>query len=196
MQELAWALSSECVTEYLTKALSLSECKTPISEVEESFILEPCERRVLSLADVVVLVQYVGLQKATAFVTSVDPWRFAGDGNAASPAIRGRIQSVVDAAVTAGKNFSEYSEENIASYLLSPLLVPKGDRPPLVRLRLPKQSVSTVEPIRAAQRCPKAAPAAVEYAPPSQHGPRESLEVSTPVATLVEPKYIVITVRS
>jgi len=100
-------------------------------EYEQSY-LEISTVGQLSLADAIVLVQFMGPTDAARFVSFVDPWRYPGEQAQASIGVKGCLQSAVDKAASEGRRFAAWTTESISDYLLSPLLVPKGSRPPLV----------------------------------------------------------------
>ena len=83
----------------------------------------------LSVADTIAL---VGVTKAAAFVAAVDPWCFPHDDAPATINVKGQVQSVVAKATHAGKSMCTFTDSSISAFLLSPLLVKKGDRPSLV----------------------------------------------------------------
>ena len=87
----------------------------------------------LSVADAIVLVHHLGVTKAAAFVAAVDPWRFPHDDSPATINVRGQVQSVVAKATFEAKSLNEFTDTSISAFLLSPLLVKKGDRPSLIR---------------------------------------------------------------
>ena len=86
----------------------------------------------LSVADTIALVHHLGVTKAAAFVAAVDPWCFPHDDEPATINARGQVQSVVAKATHAGKSMHTFTDSSISAFLLSPLLVKKGDRPSLV----------------------------------------------------------------
>ena len=85
----------------------------------------------LSVADAVVLDHHLGLTKATIFISAVDPWSYPHD-TPASLNVKSYVQSVVAQATHAGKRLLNFTNTSISNFLLSPLLIKKGDRPPLV----------------------------------------------------------------
>ncbi len=105
---------------------SWSRCLNIESNVHLNF------RDRLSVADAVVLEQHLGLNKAANFVTNVDPWRYPHDHTPGSLKVISCVQSVVAQAAHAGKTWRKFTDASISDFLLSPLLVKKGDRPPLV----------------------------------------------------------------
>jgi hypothetical protein len=86
-----------------------------------------------SLADAIVLEHRLGMSNALKTVQSVDPWCYPGEETPATVAVRSRLQSAVDKASNDGNHFNDWTAESISAYLLSPLLLPKGKRPSLVR---------------------------------------------------------------
>ena len=124
MQRLAWELANPRVTEYASLASSLPE--------QHLASIEPRFRGALNLADAIVITSVLGLTKAAEFVSIVDPWRYPGDLSTAPLNVKGYIQSAVDKATEAGKQFFNFTEESKTDYLLSSLLLPKGKRPKLV----------------------------------------------------------------
>ena len=86
----------------------------------------------LSVADTIALVHHLGVTKAAAFVAAVDTWCFPHDDAPATINVRGQVQSVVAKATHAGKSMCTFTDSSISAFLLSPLLVKKGDRPSLV----------------------------------------------------------------
>ena len=125
MEEMAWTHASSFVTDQISIMLSLPESRHQYLELNTHFCL--------SLADGIVLVRCLGLKKAAEFVGSVDPWLYP-DGKTPGPGCRTFTQSAVDTAAVAGKLFFKWTEESKSAYLLSPLLVHKGERPKLFRL--------------------------------------------------------------
>ena len=87
----------------------------------------------LSVADAVVLEHRLGLTKAANFVAEVDPWCYPHDDSPAFIGVKTYVQSVVAQATHAARSLSQFSDTSITDFLLSPLLVKKGDRPNLVR---------------------------------------------------------------
>ena len=97
----------------------------------------------LSVADAVVLEHRLGLTKAVNFVTIVDPWRYPHDDTPGSLKVNSCVQSVVAQALHTGKTLIKFTVASITDYLLSPLLVKKGDRPPLILKPRERQSTTT-----------------------------------------------------
>jgi hypothetical protein len=87
----------------------------------------------LSVADAIVLEHRLGLTKAANFVAEVDLWCYPHDDTPASIGVKKYLQSLVDQATHAAKSLSQFTDASITDFLLSPLLVKKGDRPTLVR---------------------------------------------------------------
>ena len=86
----------------------------------------------LSVADAIVLVHHLGVTKAAAFVAAADPWRFPHDDAASTFNVQAYVQSVVAKATHLGNTLIKFTDTSISAFLLSPLLVKKGDRPSLV----------------------------------------------------------------
>jgi hypothetical protein len=86
----------------------------------------------LSVADAIALVHHLGVNKAAAFVSVVDPWRFPYDDAPATINVKGQVQSVVAKATFLGNTLSKFTDTSISAFLLSALLLKKGDRPSLV----------------------------------------------------------------
>ena len=61
-----------------------------------------------------------------------DPWCFPHDDAPATIDVRGQVQSVVAKATLLRNTLSKFTDTSISAFLLSPLLVKKGDRPSLV----------------------------------------------------------------
>ena len=87
----------------------------------------------LSVADAVVLEHRLGLTQTANFGAEVDPWCYPHDDSPALIGVKTYVQSVVAQATHAAKSLSQFSDTSITDFLLSPLLVKKGDRPNLVR---------------------------------------------------------------
>ena len=62
----------------------------------------------------------------------MDPWRFPHDDAPATINFKGQVQSVVAKATLLGNTLSKFTGTSISAFLLSPLLVKKGERPSLV----------------------------------------------------------------
>ena len=94
MEVLAWTHATSFVTDQITLMLTLPENRHQYLE------LNIHER--LSLADVIVLVQCLGLTKAAEFVSSIDPWLYPGvkttEPGCPGPGCRTFIHSAVDKA--------------------------------------------------------------------------------------------------
>ena len=86
----------------------------------------------LSVADAIALVHHLGVTKTAAFVAAVDPWHFPHNDAPATINVQGQVQSVVAKATFQGRKLSNFTDTSISAFLLSPLLVKKGDRPSLV----------------------------------------------------------------
>jgi hypothetical protein len=107
----------------------------------------------LTLADAVVVTSIQGLTQAADFVSIVDPWCYPGELTTAPLNVKRYVQSAIDKATEAGKQFVHFPEESISDYLLSPLLVPKGERPNLVPVpKKPSPTSSTGKVKKTASR--------------------------------------------
>ena len=104
---------------------------TTMSDCRQQFIDFKFHDR-LSIADAIVLVQFLGLTKAAAFISEVDPWSYPHDDTPATLTVRKYVHCSVDLAAHAGKTIARFTDASITEYLCSPLLVKKGDRPSLV----------------------------------------------------------------
>lgn len=87
----------------------------------------------LSVADAVVLEHHLGLTKAANFVAEVDPWCYPHDYSLSSIVVKSFVQSVVAQAANAARSLSQFTDASITEFLLSPLLIKKGDRPSFAR---------------------------------------------------------------
>ena len=87
----------------------------------------------LSVADAVVLEHRLGLTKAANFVAEVDPWCYPHDDTPSSIVVKSFVQSVVAQAANAARSLSQFTDASITEFLLSPLLIKKGDRPSFAR---------------------------------------------------------------
>ena len=94
----------------------------------------------LSVADAIALVHNLGVNKAAAFVSAVDPWRFPHDDAPATINVKGQVQSAVAKATLLGNTLSKFTDTSISAFLLSPLLVKKGDRPYLFSILRAKEA--------------------------------------------------------
>ena len=124
MQESAWTHATQWVQERAALMLTMSTHRQESMETEARFPF--------SLADGIVLVQCVGLTQAASIVGSVDPRRYPDEEMPAAVAVKGYLQGAVDKATQEGKHFHRLTAESLTAYLLSPLLLPRGERPPLV----------------------------------------------------------------
>jgi hypothetical protein len=129
MQSAAWDHASPFITDYLTLRASLSAYEQ--SHLEISTVAQ------LSFADAIILVQCMGLTDAARLVSLVDPWCYPGSQSPASVGVSRYLQSAVDKASSEGILFYAFLAESVSAYLLSPLLLPKGSRPLLVRKPMP-----------------------------------------------------------
>ena len=98
--------------------------------------IEITARSSFSLADAIVLENRLGRTKAAKIILLVDPGCYQGEEAPTSAGARRVLQSAVDKATAEGKHFGVWTAESMSAYLLSPLLLPKGKRPSLVRARL------------------------------------------------------------
>ena len=94
----------------------------------------------LSVADAVVLEHRLGLTKTANFVSEVDPWCYPHDDSPALIGVKKYVQSVVAQATHAARSLSQFTDASITDFLLSPLLVKKGERPNLVRKPKPQHT--------------------------------------------------------
>ena len=125
MQTRAWTHAITRVVEHITHKVTMSEfCQQ---------FLELRFKDRLSVADAVVLEHRLGLTKAANFVAEVDPWCYPHDDSLALIGVKSYVQSVVAQVTHAARSLSQFSDASITDFLLSPLLVKKGDRPKLVR---------------------------------------------------------------
>ena len=97
----------------------------------------------LSVADAVVLEHRLGLMKAVHFLAQVDPWCYPHDETPASIGIQSYVQKVVSKAAHSMQKLSNFTDESITDFLLSPLRVKQSDRPSLVRSGAPNAQRST-----------------------------------------------------
>ncbi len=102
-----------------------------MSDYRHQFIELKIQDR-LSVADAVVLEHHLGLMRATYFVAQVDLWCYPHDNAPASIGIQSYVQKVVSKATHAMQKLSDITDASVTDFLLSPLLVKKGDRPKLV----------------------------------------------------------------
>jgi hypothetical protein len=126
MLAMAWTHAKSFVTDHISLLVTLPENRHQFVEVNIH------DR--LSLADGIVLVHYLGLTRAAQFIFLVDPWLYPNEEDAPGPLCLPFTQSVVNKATDVGKLFSKFTEESKSSYLASPLLLRKGDRPDLIRV--------------------------------------------------------------
>ena len=125
MQSAAWDLASPWVQQHVSLMVALPPYRQSL--------LESSARFPLSLADGIVLVHRLGLSSAAKIVLSVDPWCYPGEQTPAAVAVKGSLQGATDKAKREGDIFYQWTPESRTGYLLSPLLLPKGKRPSLVR---------------------------------------------------------------
>jgi hypothetical protein len=124
LQACSWAHANSIVVEHITLLGTMSDYRQQYLELKI--------RDRLSLADAIALVHHFGVTKAAAFVSAVDPWRFPHDDAASTFNVQAYVQSVVAKATLLGKTLCTFTDTSITAFLLSPLLVKKGDRPSLV----------------------------------------------------------------
>jgi hypothetical protein len=124
LQACSWAHANSIVVEHITLLSTMSDYR------QQNLELNIRDR--LSVAEAIVLVHHLGVTKAAAFVSAVDPWRFPHDDAPATINVKGQVQSVVAKATLLGNTLSKLIDTSISSFLLSPLLLKKGDRPSLV----------------------------------------------------------------
>jgi len=128
MQASAWDHATPWVQDHVTLMAAMSYYRQGLMEILTRFPI--------SLADAIVLVHRLGLTNAVQIVLAVDPWCYPGEETPATVGARRVLQSAVDKANGAGTNYKHFTAESISAYLLSPLLLPKGKRPSLVRAGL------------------------------------------------------------
>ena len=124
LQACSWAHANSIVVEHITLLSTMSDYR------QQNLELNIRDR--LSVADAIALVHHLGVTKAAAFVAVVDPWCFPHDDAPATIDVQGQVQSVVAKATFLGRKLSNFTDTSISAFLLSPLLVKKGDRPSLV----------------------------------------------------------------
>ena len=124
LQACSWAHANSIVVEHITLLSTMSDYR------QQNLELNIRDR--LSVADAIALVHHLGVTKAAAFVAAVDPWCFPHDDAPATIDVKGQVQSVVTKATFLGIKLSNFTDTSISAFLLSPLLVKKGDRPSLV----------------------------------------------------------------
>ena len=120
--------------------------------------------------DVIALVHHLGLTKAAAFVAAVDPWRFPHDDAPATFNVTWQVQSVVAKATFLGKTLCTFTDTSISAFLLSPLLVKKGDRPSLVLKPKSERSKSSPEAVVTAAATVARKPSSQPVDPPIIEG--------------------------
>ena len=124
IQTRAWTHANARVVEHITHMVTMSDYCQQFLELRFT------DR--LSVPDAVVLEHRLGLMQAANFVAEVDPWCYPHDDSPALIGVKSRVQSVVAQATYAAKSLLQFSDASITYFLLSPLLVKKGDRPKLV----------------------------------------------------------------
>ena len=155
MLAMAWTHASPFVTDHISLLVTLPENR-------QQYVAINIHER-LSLADGIVLVHYLDLTRAAQFICSVDPWLYPGtdeEEEAPGPLCIPFTQSAIDKATAAGKLFSKFTEESKSSYLLSALLLRKGDRPDLIRISKAARGTSSdrIAPLDAAVASPRHIP--------------------------------------
>jgi hypothetical protein len=125
MQARAWTYANARVVEHISLMVTMSNYR-------QQFIELKFEDR-LSVADAVVLEHHLGLTKTANFVAEVDPWCYPHDDSPTTIGVKNYVQSVVNKAAHSFKKKSDFTDESITEFLLSPLLLKQGDRPSLVR---------------------------------------------------------------
>ena len=139
MEVFAWGLANPIVTALIAQLITMPDFRHAYVELNI--------QATLTLADAFVLVQYLGLSKAATFIETIDPWRCAGDETRSSLGVKRYTQGAVDKAVYDGSKFSYWTVDGLTSYLLSPLLLPKGMRPGLIRI---SQAAPVIAPAQGA----------------------------------------------
>ena len=124
LQACSWAHANSIVVEHITLLSTMYDYR------QQNLQFNIRDR--LSVADAIVLVHHLGVTKAAAFVAVVDPWRFPHDNSTTTINVKGQVQSVVAKATLLGRTLNTFTDTSISAFLLSPLLVKKGDRPSLV----------------------------------------------------------------
>ena len=125
IQTRAWKHANAWVVEHIALMVTMSDYQQQFHELRFK------DR--LSVADAVVLEHRLGLTKAANFFAEVGPWCYPHDDSPAFIGVKTYLQSVVAQATHAARSLSQFSDTSITDFLLSPLLVKKGDRPNLVR---------------------------------------------------------------
>lgn len=136
LQALAWEHANPIVVEYISLMVTIPEYQQQLVHLNM--------RDRLSVADAAVLKHRLGLTKVVNFVTIVDPWRYPHYDAPGSLKVNSCVQSVVAQAVHTGKTLIKFTDASITDYLLSRLLVKKGDRPP--HILKPREQQSTTTP--------------------------------------------------
>ena len=124
LQVLAWAHANPIVVEHSSLMVTMPDAQQQYVDLNV--------RDRLSVADAVVLEHRLGLTKAAAFISAVDQWSYPHDDTPALLNVKSYVQSVVAQAANAGKRLLNFTTASISDFLLSPLLIKKGDRPSLV----------------------------------------------------------------
>ena len=124
LQARAWAHANPIVVEHISLMVTMSDSQQKFVDVNM--------RGRLSVADAIVLEHRLGLTKAAYFLSVVDPWRYPHDDSPASLNVLSYVQKVVDKAAHSGKWLKTFTDASVSDFLLSPLLIKKEDRPPLV----------------------------------------------------------------
>ena len=160
IQARAWALANPSVVKYIILVVSMSEHRQEFLDLKLRYRL--------SVADAIILHQRVGVTKAANFVVAaVDPWRFPHDDAPATFNVRCQVQSVVAKATFLGRILSDFTDTTISAFLLSLLLVKKGDRPHLVLKPKSERSKSSSKAVGTAAatfaRKPSSQPSIFQY---------------------------------
>ena len=118
MQARAWADANSSVVDHISLMVTMPEYRQQLVHLnlQSSFSCGCNGPRATS-----------GLTKASNFVTIVDPWRYPHDDTPGSLKVISCMQSVVAQAAHAGKTLRKFSDASISDFLLSPLLVQKGE---------------------------------------------------------------------
>ena len=117
-----------------------------LSDHRQALLERPSVRGRLTVADAIALHHRQGLSKASCFVSAVDPWRYPADEDGCEESsllgVKGYVQKIVDESAHAARKVSVFTDASVSAYLLSPLLLRKGQRPHLVRKSVAEISTS------------------------------------------------------
>ena len=97
MKKLAWRLANPSVTALIEHFIKIPD--------SNHFDLKITLRCILSLAGAFILVQFLGVSKAAAYIGVIDPWRYPGNEIRHPPGIKSFIHSAVDKAAYSGRIF-------------------------------------------------------------------------------------------